>query len=79
VARRCVERFWLLIAIAVGVAACGSNGGASLPGSPARVVDLPGAENAIDFDDIAYSPRLSRIIVPARRSGLYLIEPRTGM
>src|SRR5215211_5719717 len=77
-ARSCIERLVVLIAMTAGVAACGASDGASLPGSPARVVDLPGAENAIDFDDIVYSSRLNRIIVPARRSGVYLIDPRSA-
>jgi hypothetical protein len=55
---------------------CGSSDDTSLEGTTARVVDLPGAESAIDFDDIVHSARLRRIIVPARRSGLYLIDPR---
>jgi len=69
--------FGFLLVLMAAVDACGSDHDASLEGSPARVVDLPGAEDAIDFDDIVYSSRLRRIIVPARRSGLYLIDPRT--
>jgi hypothetical protein len=30
---------------------------------------------AINFDDIVHSPGLGRVIVPARESGLYLIDP----
>ena len=75
---RYVVRVLLLVAFSVGLAACGSDQTASPVAPGARVVDLPGAQDAIDFDDIAYSPQLDRIIVPARRSGLYLIDPRTG-
>ncbi|WP_219420735.1 hypothetical protein, partial [Pseudonocardia nigra] len=41
----------------------------------ARVVELPGAAGQIDFDDLVYSPRLQRVLVPARDSGLYLVDP----
>jgi DNA-binding beta-propeller fold protein YncE len=68
----------LIVAALAGVAACGSDQRASLVPAEAHVVELPGAQEAIDFDDILYSSRLSRVIVPARRSGLYLIDPRIG-
>lgn len=42
------------------------------------MVELPGATGKIDFDDIVYSSRLQRVLVPARESGLYLVEPDTG-
>jgi DNA-binding beta-propeller fold protein YncE len=69
----------LIVAAIATVAACGSDQRTSLIPAGAHVVELPGAEEAIDFDDILYSSRLSRVIVPARRSGLYLIDPRTGV
>lgn len=47
--------------------------------SEARPVELPGAAENIDFDDIVYSSQLRRILVPARESGLYLVEPDSGM
>ena len=68
----------LIVAVLASVAACGADQGASLVVAGAHVVELPGAQAAIDFDDILYSSRLNRVIVPARRSGLYLIDPRTG-
>ena len=65
-----------LIALAVAISACGSD---SSPLDPAAyVVGLPGAGQEIDFDDIVYSRQLERVIVPARRSGLYLVDPRSG-
>lgn len=44
----------------------------------ATVVELPGAAAEIDFDDIAYSAELQRVLVPARGSGVYLVEPDTA-
>lgn len=44
----------------------------------ARVVDLPGAGQEIAFDDIVYSRESGRILVPSRRSGLYVIDPHSG-
>jgi DNA-binding beta-propeller fold protein YncE len=76
--RRPLAGLMLIVAVSVGLAACGSDQTASLVASGARIMDLPDAQDAIDFDDIVYSPRLDRIIVPARRSGLYLVDPRTG-
>ena len=46
--------------------------------SEARPVELPGAAENIDFDDIVYSSQLERMLVPARESGLYLVEPDSG-
>jgi len=60
------------------VPGCGSDQTASLTVPGARVVDLPGAQGAIDFDDIVYSPRLRRVIVPARRSGLFVVDLGSG-
>jgi len=61
------------------VSACGSESTGSRVDPSARVVELPGASREIDFDDIIYSRRLQRVLVPARRSGLYLIDPRTAV
>ncbi|WP_157575140.1 YncE family protein [Jiangella muralis] len=44
----------------------------------ADVVQIPGAGDDIDFDDIAYSPHLGRVLVPARDNGLYLVDPDSG-
>src|SRR5829696_7805220 len=68
-----------LLAAALGSATgCGSDQTASLTVPGARVVDLPGAQGAVDFDDIVYSRRLRRVLVPAHRSGLYLVDPDSG-
>jgi len=56
---------------------CGSGDDAPLD-SRAMVVELPGAMRAIDFDDIVYSQSLDRILIPARQSGLYVVDPATG-
>jgi len=59
------------------LAGCSSGADEQVPPG-ALVVDLPGAAKQIDFDDIVYSQRLNRIIVPARGSGLYLVDPDSG-
>lgn len=62
------------------LAACGTGqggtgqGGGNVPAG-AHVLELPSAADEIDFDDIVYSPRLQRVLVPARDSGLYLVDP----
>jgi hypothetical protein len=65
-----------LIALAVAISACGND--ASPLDPAAQVIRLPGAAREIDFDDIVYSRQLGRIVVPARRSGVYLVDPRSG-
>src|SRR6266498_3799332 len=41
-------------------------------------LDLPGGSPGIGFDDLRYSPRLHRVLVPAGRSGnLDLVDPDT--
>jgi len=44
--------------------ACGSGSDDSAVDPSASVVSLPGAMRQIDFDDIVYSERLSRVLVP---------------
>ena len=46
-------------------------------GRPARTdVELPGGRPGIGFDDLRYSPRLGKVLVPAGRSGtLDLLDP----
>jgi DNA-binding beta-propeller fold protein YncE len=48
--------------------------------SPTTVaVPIPGGEGGIGFDDLMFSPRLHRVLVPGGRSGnLDLIDPATG-
>src|SRR5215218_3762057 len=62
----------------VGLSACGSGEHSSRVDPAADVVSLPGAMRGIDFDDIVYSDRLGRVLVPARRSGLYVVDPANG-
>src|SRR5215212_7415226 len=62
----------------VGLSACGAGEDTSRIDPAADVVSLAGAMRGIDFDDIVYSDRLGRVLVPARRSGLYLIDPTNG-
>jgi hypothetical protein len=64
----------LLVALVLVLAGCGGADETALP-AQARVVELPGAASDIDFDDIVYSARLQRVLVPARDSGLYLVYP----
>ena len=72
------RRALALAALAGGaLAACGG-GDEGAVAAAAQVVALPGAAAEIDFDDIAYSNRLRRMLVPARESGLYLVEPNSG-
>ena len=64
-------------AAAIGMAGCGPDDSAP-PVAGAHVAELPGAARPIDFDDIAYSQQLRKLLVPARRSGLYLVDPDSG-
>jgi hypothetical protein len=57
------------------LAGCGASPDRVQPPPGAGIVELPGASGEIDFDDIVYSPRLHRVLVPARDSGLYLVDP----
>jgi hypothetical protein len=42
-------------------------------------IQLPGGRRGIGFDDLVYSPDLSRVLVPAGRTGrLFLVDPATG-
>lgn len=70
---------WALLVLAVvTLSGCtlGDEGGEVDP--TATVVELPGAAAEIDFDDIVYSAELKRVLVPARGSGVYLVEPDTA-
>jgi hypothetical protein len=60
----------IVIAIIALFAAC--------QGPKGRNVSLPGGSPGIGFDDLRYSPRLGRVLVPGGRSGaLHLIDPET--
>lgn len=65
----------LAAALLVPVAACRA---ATSAEEPATSVVLPGGEAGIGFDDLQFSSRLDRVLVPAGRSGnLDLIDPAT--
>ncbi len=54
-----------------GTAAAVPTGMSSIP--------LPGGEGGIGFDDLRYSARLGRVLVPGGRTGkLYLVDPASG-
>ncbi len=51
---------------------------AACEGPTGRAVDLPEGGPGIGFDDLRYSPRMQRVLVPGGRSGaLHLIDPDT--
>lgn len=62
----------------VFVVACAGGEDSGRVDATAEVVELPGAGNDVDFDDIAYAPALDRMVLPARDEGLYLVEPDSG-
>lgn len=62
----------LLIGALTASVGCGSGPDEDRGDVARHVVELPGAERQIDFDDIVYSEELRRVLVPARQSGLYL-------
>lgn len=72
---RGVGRVWAVVLLLA--AACASGGGEAQPG-PDKVIDLPGAGRPTNFDDLTYSSRLGRVLVPALDSGLYLVDPESG-
>ena len=72
--RRTIVLACLIALTLVGLVGGGSDSGDLRLDPAARAVALPGAMRQIDFDDIVYSDRLRRVLVPARRSGLYLVD-----
>lgn len=63
-----------VFAIVVGLLATETRGDG--PRAPSAVIDLPGGAAGIGFDDLQYSPRLRRVLVPAGRTGrLVLVDP----
>jgi hypothetical protein len=68
----------LLVLAVVTLAGCTLDDDGSEVDPTATVVELPGAAADIDFDDIAYSAELRRVLVPAGDSGVYLVEPDTA-
>lgn len=67
---------WLGLSL---VAACHGSASAGAPASDASFVALPRGEGGIGFDDLRYSQRLGRVLVPAGRTGnLCLVDPESG-
>src|SRR5215213_769507 len=62
----------------LALSGCGSGSDTSAVDPSARLVSLPGAMRKIDFDDVMFSERLGRVLVPARQSGPYLVDPASG-
>ncbi len=64
---------WVVGAVVlIGLTACSS---AQEVDPSAQVMELPGAAEEIDFDDVVYSADLGRVVVPARESGVYFLAP----
>jgi len=59
------------------LAGCAARGAPAQRG-PDKVIELPGAQRPTKFDDLTYSSRLRRVLVPALEAGLYLVDPVTG-
>ncbi len=73
---RRTARWWVILGAALAiVTGCSSAGQVD---ASAQMVDLPGAADEIGFDDVAYSAELHRMLVPARESGVYLVDPSSG-
>jgi hypothetical protein len=69
----------VLLALAASLSGCGSSSGDGDGANDSqRFVELPGADAPIDFDDLVYAPDLDWLLVPARESGLYAVEPDTA-
>lgn len=68
---------YALVAALVLAAGCGRGEAPARLGAD-KVIDLPGAERPTEFDDLTYSSRLRRVLVPALDAGLYLVEPVSG-
>lgn len=67
----------LVLCTWAALAACSAGSSPPAPAS-APVVNLPGGAPGIGFDDLRYSERLGRVLVPAGRAGaLDLIDPAT--
>jgi DNA-binding beta-propeller fold protein YncE len=63
---------WIVLLLLGGFAAAVA--AQSPPAPPA--IPVPGGEGGVGFDDLRFSPRLDRVIVPAGRTGsILLVEP----
>ena len=79
---------WWILAIFAATTACNgepTNAAAHAASNrdpnatPASVIQLPGGEEGIGLDDLRYSRKLGRVLVPAGRTGnLDLVDPMTG-
>jgi DNA-binding beta-propeller fold protein YncE len=73
----------LALLLAAAGAARGDDPNPTAPGQTrnplkAEAISLPGGEEGIGFDDIAYASALHQVIVPAAQKGrVYLIDPST--
>ncbi len=64
---------WVVGAVVlIGLTACSP---AQEVDPSAQVMELPGAAEEIDFDDVVYSADPGRVVVPARESGVYFLAP----
>jgi hypothetical protein len=69
----------VLLALSASLSSCGSgDGGGNIASDSQPTVELPGADAPIEFDDLTYAPDLDWLLVPARDSGLYAVEPDTA-
>jgi DNA-binding beta-propeller fold protein YncE len=68
----------LLVGVAAGCSSSPAQGPAARDAPAATAIALPGGDGGIGFDDLSYSPRLARVLVPAGRTGaLDLIDAVT--
>ena len=59
--------------------ACQGSSSTARSGTAERTVAIPGGKGGIGFDDLRYSRRLDRVLVPAGRTGkLCLVDPESG-
>src|SRR5689334_21177429 len=73
---RGIALLWIGVSLS---AACHGSASGAAPPSDASFVALPGGEGGIGFDDLRYSRRLGRVLVPAGRTGnLCLVDPESG-
>lgn len=66
-----------VVAVLAFSSACGAREAPQRVG-PDKVIELPEAEHPTNFDDLTYSSRLQRVLVPALDAGLYLVDTATG-
>ena len=70
--QRCVPLLGLMCFL---LAVCPAEAKQSIPAT----IDIPGAEGGVSFNDITYSPKLNKVIIPSGGTGqTVLIEPETG-